>query len=153
MPGTRNENLALAMGWELQEYQAIIGVELAWFAPSGEMFRDLPNFANDDCAAVKWLLPFLWKVVLRVDLFTTKDGCRLEIPKLFREKKQSGFHGTSISLALAAAVESLKSSKEVGANGCQIDDLIAWARRFIDDHRPLSSRSGAGRGRLRKGKL
>jgi len=109
----RNKALAVQLGWK-RKTDFATGMPY-WNAPDkkGTFWGDSPpDFCGDSCAAMKYLLPFLWKVVLRVDLFTTKDGCRLGIPKLFREKKQSGFHGTSIPLALAAAVEALKRGEK-----------------------------------------
>lgn len=105
----RNEALATQMGWtpmdELNEY----GHQL-WIPPGKtDIFCEaIPDFCGSNCEAVKWLLPFLWEEVGPVNLFTGKDSCGLEIPKLFREKKQSGFHGASISLVLAAAMKALK---------------------------------------------
>ena len=112
MPDTRNEQLALAMGWTKRHVEdPMFAWDFVWVSPDGQEFDPdkLPDFANDHRAAVEWMLPFLWEKELRVDFATAATGVllTLTVRKALKQKPWK-FNDKTISLALAGAVEAQK---------------------------------------------
>ncbi len=96
MPDTKqNERLARKMGWKRRK--SIPRGLPCWSAPNGVGYANLPDFCGDDCAAVKWLLPFL----LKQDPLSSMDFYPKEIAF-------NRHFGPSFSLALAAAVKAME---------------------------------------------
>ena len=109
----RNERLARIMGWRQLDRAG----DVCWVAPNGINHDGLPDLSGDDCAAVKYLLPFTMQPPFRfVDLkwsdptvmhkhggwevnFRTGNTLKLSEQRGYREC------GESLSLALSSAVE------------------------------------------------
>ncbi len=100
----RNERLAIRMGWKLK-------APTVWITPTGEVVFGLPDFRSDNCAAVKWLLPFIeqgvWEwSIQRSGMENIKVLLAGEIPGM--PGREIVVEGSSVSLALAAAMLALK---------------------------------------------
>lgn len=117
-----NERLALKVGWE-ELYSTVEGV-CFWKAPDGSAHAKLPDFCGDDCAAVKWLLPWLRGQLtgegIRAEELVIRYTARSEVITAaldgeivgedsieYRGYKWS-IDAKSLSGTLAAAVESLE---------------------------------------------
>ena len=105
----RNKQLARIIGWVevTAATDPLFDVDRAhWNVPGGNNCYELPDFCGDDCAAVKWLLPFLR------EKSENTFGAGMDI-HFFREQVTVTFQGVykqenSLSRALAAAGEGLK---------------------------------------------
>lgn len=116
MSNKRNENLAIQMGWKKFKHGDIFGKPI-WVRP-GKPYRvafcmALPDFCGDDCAAVKWLLPFLDGLFLYWRIERVSIGS--EDRKLYFTGRTQGVSGLdvcvsadSLSRVLTAAMESFK---------------------------------------------
>ena len=109
MPDTeRNARLAIQMGWKKHSLSHHAMDETNKRFCCGE---HLPNFCGDDCAAVKWLLPFLEDNAEAIEMLSNryKEG-RARSVIMYNEDEciYGGDDCDALSLALASAVEGLE---------------------------------------------
>ena len=107
MDTERNERLAVQMGWERSP---VPGQQDLWRPNDQSPFQPLRNFSGHDCAAVKYLLPWLRKKVTVSDTSGILILCDPNGVKIVGSEDEAELSRSqdSLSLALAAAVEGLK---------------------------------------------
>lgn len=97
---TGNEKLARWQGWELDDSDEMCHI---WMTPDHRMKRRVPDYLNDDSAAMS-LLDTLVEKDYMVELNCDKDGARVTIRKWDQGIKRIAFPCTLMDTRRAAVV-------------------------------------------------